>query len=415
MRDPRRLDDAWLRAKPGRKWRQHAANTPADAPHGHLAAWVADMDHPPADEILDALRALLDGGDLGYPGWSTGEGGSPAADAWVDWVARRHGWSPPRAEVREWSDIVQAIQTVLHLCTRPGDRVVVHTPAYPPFFRAIEATGCELVALPARTEGIGAARRWAWDHAELEDRLARTPARVLLLCNPHNPTGRCMAPDELGALLATAERHDLLVVSDEIHADLVHAPHRHVPFASLPGAAARTVTLASASKAFNLAGLRYAVSHVGPAWVRDRLAALPDHLLGEPNLAGVTAARTAWTAGAPWLAAMAAHLREMRDLARALVDERLPGVAVVPPEATYLAWLDCRGARGSDGAVLGDDPSVAFARRGVAVNAGPDFGADGAGFVRLNFATTPDVLRRVVDAMAGALSAPGAASTSTSR
>ncbi len=412
MRDLGRLDDAWLRAKPGRKWRQHAAASPPDAPHGHLAAWVADMDHPPADEILDALRAVIDGGDLGYPTWSTGEGGSPAADAWVAWVARRHGWAPPRAEVREWSDIVQAIQTVLHLCTRPGDRVAVHVPAYPPFFAAIRATGCELLPLPAH---LGSDARWAWDHEALDEALARTPARVLLLCNPHNPTGRCMTRGELAALLDVAERHDLLVVSDEIHAELVHDPHRHVPFASLPGAAARTVTLASASKAFNLAGLRYAVSHVGPAWVRERLATMPDHLLGEPNVMGAAAARAAWTAGEPWLAAMRAHLRTMRDLGCELVAERLPGVQVATPEATYLLWLECRGARGVDGAPLGDDPSTAFARRGVAVNPGPDFGPGGEGCVRLNVATTADVLRRVVDAMASALSAPGAATSSTSR
>lgn len=378
--DDLRLD--WLHGKPGRKWRQHE---PA------LAAWIADMDFPPAPAITAALVSRLDSGDLGYPNWGGKAGRSPAVDAFVGWQARRHHWHIEAEDVREWSDVVQAIQAILHVSTRPGDRVVVHTPAYPPFFAALEATGTELLAVPAeRRDG-----RWAWDHRALDERLDREPARALLLCNPHNPTGRCLDESELREILAVADRHDLLIISDEIHADLVHAPRVHVPIGSID--ASRVVTLTSASKAFNVAGLHYAVSHVGDARVAGALRALPERIFGEPGMLGVLAAHAAWTEGEPWLDAVRAHLRDMRDLALRLVDEHLTGVTMIEPEATYLAWLDC-SATG-----VADDPAAAFERVGVAVNPGRDFGPVSTGFTRLNFATSRDVLTRIVTRMSDAL------------
>jgi cystathionine beta-lyase len=378
--DGLRLD--WLHAKPGRKWRQHE---PA------LAAWIADMDFEPAPVITAALASRLESGDLGYPNWGGKAGRSPAVDAFVAWQAARHGWRIEAEDVREWSDVVQAIQAILHVSTRPGDRVVVHTPAYPPFFAALEATGTELLAVPAeRRDG-----RWTWDHRALDERLKREPARVLLLCNPHNPTGRCLDERELREVLAVAERHDMLIIADEIHADLVHAPRVHVPIGSLDRS--RVVTLTSASKAFIVAGLHYAVSHVGSAQVASALNALPERIFGEPGMPGVLAAHTAWTEGEPWLDAVRAHLRDMRDLTRRLVDEHLPGVTMIEPEATYLAWLDCSAT------AIADDPAAAFERVGVAVNPGRDFGPDSAGFVRLNFATSRDVLTRIVTQMSSAL------------
>lgn len=372
----------WLHAKPGRKWRQH---DPA------LAAWIADMDFPPADVITRALTSRLASGDLGYPNWGGKAGRSPAVDAFVAWQSDRHGWTIDPTDVREWSDVVQAIQAVLHVSTSPGDRVIVHTPAYPPFFSALEATGTELLAVPAeRRNG-----RWEWDHHALDERLAREPARVMLLCNPHNPTGRCFTATELREILDLAERHDLLIIADEIHADLVHAPHAHVPIGSLD--ASRVVTLTSASKAFNVAGLHYAVSHIGSTSVARALSAMPERLFGEPGMPGVIAAVAAWTTGEPWLESVRLHLREMRDLTHRLVEEHLPGVTVLRPEATYLAWLDCSAT------TVADDPALAFARAGVAVNPGRDFGPDSASFVRLNFATSHDVLTRVVTTMADAL------------
>jgi cysteine-S-conjugate beta-lyase len=372
----------WLRSKPGRKWQQR------QLPY---AAWIADMDYRPAPVIVEALQQRLDSGDLGYPNWGGTAGASPAIASFVGWMQRRHKWNIDASDVREWSDVLQAIQTILHVTTSPGDRVVVHTPAYPPFFDALKATGTQLMPVDAVRDG----ESWCWDHDDLDARLAVTPAKVLLLCNPHNPTGRCFSERELRELLAIADRRNLVIIADEIHMDLVHAPHRHIPLGTL--ASDRVVTLTSASKSFNLAGLHYAVSHIGSASVATALRALPERLQGEPGMMGVIAAHAAWTRGEPWLDAVRAQLAMMRDLTTRLVNERLPGVNMVAPEATYLAWLDCSATP------LGVDPFQAFADVGVAVNAGIDFGRGGEGFVRLNFATSPEVLEHVLDTMAQAV------------
>ncbi len=368
----------WLRSKPGRKWQQRGVP---------FAAWIADMDFAPAPSITDALRQRLDSGDLGYPNWGGSAGPSPAISAFVGWMQRRHGWTIDAGDVREWSDVVQAIQTILHVMTEPGDRVVVHTPAYPPFYDALKTTQTELMPLSAQRDDSA----WGWDHAELDARLAREPAKVLLLCNPHNPTGHCFSESELRELLEIAERRDLIVISDEIHMDLVHAPRRHIPIGSL--GSDRVVTITSASKSFNLAGLHYAVSHVGSPRVAAALDSLPARLVGEPGMAGVIAAQAAWTVGEPWLDAARDHLRRMRDTAIQLVHERLPGVSMLSPDATYLGWLDCAATS------IAADPAAAFEAAGVGVMTGTDFGPEGAGFVRLNFATTPAVLEQVIDTM----------------
>jgi cystathionine beta-lyase len=198
--------------------------------------------------------------------------------------------------------------------------------------------------------------------------------------------------DEQLALVALAERHDLLIVADEIHADLTYAPHRHRPIALL--APERTITIHAASKAFNLAALRYAVMHIGSPTVRERVLGAPSHLYGAPNLFGAEAARVAWAEGDEWLDAVVAHLDRQRVLVAELLAEHLPSVVYTPPAATYLAWLDCRALG------LGDDPSVEFRRRGVRLSEGPNFGSEGLGHARLNFATSSTVLGQIIAAMA---------------
>jgi cystathionine beta-lyase len=204
---------------------------------------------------------------------------------------------------------------------------------------------------------------------------------------------------ELERLAAIADRHDLLVVSDEIHSDLLYAPHRHIPMATI--APDRTVTLTSASKAFNIAGLRWAIAHIGPTGLRERIAALPGHLFGAPNLTAVAATHAAWTQGDDWLAAVMARLDANRCLLAEMVHDRLPGVQYVPPEATYLAWLDANALR------LPDEPAALALTTGVALSPGVDFGRNGTGFVRLNMATSPDLLTEAVERMVSAWGAAG--------
>ncbi|MDO9176225.1 MAG: aminotransferase class I/II-fold pyridoxal phosphate-dependent enzyme [Actinomycetota bacterium] len=373
----------WLHAKPGAKWHR----TP-DA----IAAWVADMDFAPPPVVVHALQEVVAGGDLGYPDWRHITGGSPATDVFVERCARRYGWAIHEADTLELNDVVQGIQIVLHLCTKPGDGVVVHTPAYPPFLHSVEDSGRVVVPVPAQRSD-SSSTGWAFDHDALDATLSQTPAKVLLLCHPHNPTGHVFSEHELESLAELAERHDLLIISDEIHADLAYGPAAHRPMAL--HSPERTVTIHAASKAFNLAGMRYAIMHIGAEPVRAALATVPGHLFGAANLMGAVAAEAAWRDGDEWLAAVVQHLDAQRTLLASLLAEHLPAVRYSPPTATYLAWLDCRALG------WGDDPSARFLERGVRLSEGPNFGVEGNGHARLNFATSPSVLREIVERMSG--------------
>jgi cystathionine beta-lyase len=379
-------DVAWLRGKPGTKW--------AAAGDGVLPAWIADMDFAAPPPVREALARLVDGGDLGYPAWL--HEGSPLRAEFARRMRTRYGWSPDPAHVREFADIIQALQAVLHVATAPGDAVALHVPAYPPFLNTMGDMGRTLVPIPVTRNDSGA---WGFDAEAFERSVEERGVRALALVNPHNPTGRVFTRAELTAMADVARRHDLIVVSDEIHADLVYDTHAHIPFASLSdNAASRTVTLTSATKAFNIAGVRCAVAHVGSERVRDGFAACPPFLFGDPNLPGVVATMAAWRDGDEWLSAARARL----DANRAILVEALrpAGIAVDPPEATYLAWLDCRGLG------LDTDPAAYFLEKAkVKLSPGPDFGEPGTGYARLNFATSEPVLREICTRITGSLAA----------
>ena len=372
----------WLHAKPGAKW-----NRTPEA----IAAWVADMDFGPPPVVVDALRRVIDAGDFGYPDYREPFGGSAATDVFIERCARRYGWRINQPDTMELNDVLQGIQIVVHLCTEPGDRVVVHTPTYPPFLHSVEDDGRVVVPVPARRSDTSPTG-WMFDYDALDATLRTSPAKVLLLCHPHNPTGHVFDTQELRVLADLAARHNLLVISDEIHADLTYGSAAHQPMDLFaPG---RTVTIHAASKAFNLAALRFAVMHVDAPAVAATLKTVPAHLFGATNLMGAVAAEAAWRDGDEWLAAVLLHLDRQRGLLGTLLADQLPLVGYVAPSSTYLAWLDCRPLG------LGDDPSATFLERGVRLSEGPNFGNEGNGFARLNFATSSTVLRQIVERMA---------------
>lgn len=372
--------------RPGIKWRH---------PDERIAAWVADMDFPIAPAIIERLRDRVST-DVGYPHWQA-IGRSPLPERFAARMGRRFGWSPDPGHLHEMVDVMQGVEVAIHHLTAPGDAVVLHTPAYPPFLATIERSDRRLVDVPARSTPDG----FVWDYDELDVRLSGRRSdqgrpRLWLLCHPHNPTGRVFTRPELARIAELAERHDLVVVSDEIHSELVHRPNGHVPFASLgPDVARRTVTVTSSSKAFNLAGMRWAIVHAGVERLHRCLEALPVHYLGAPNLLAVEATDAAWSEGDAWQRAVLGQLDTNRALLGELLAEHLPDVGYRAPESTYLAWLDCRALE------FGDDPAATFRERGVELSPGPTFGALGAGFARLNFATSPAVLEAVVTRMAG--------------
>ncbi|NTU71483.1 MAG: aminotransferase class I/II-fold pyridoxal phosphate-dependent enzyme [Coriobacteriia bacterium] len=353
-----------------------------------IPAWVADMDLAPLPAAVDSVAKLAACGDFGYNFAAHKE----LPELFSEWEARRHGWRPDVERTRVFCDVMQAVETVLWLHTEPGDGVVLFTPVYHPFYPAVKSTGRRVVECPLDPDG------WRLDPERLEAAIDST-TRAILLCNPHNPTGRVLDAAELTAIADVAERHDLLIVSDEIWGDLVHPGATHVPLASVSDdAAARTVTISAASKAFNIAGLHCAVAHIGHAGVEAALKELPRHLLGAVGTPGAMATRAAWTEGELWLGAVREHLTAQRDhLAMRLASE-LPEIGFTPPEGTYLAWLDMRAYD------LGDDPAKAILERGrVALSSGLDFGHAGAGWARLNFATSREILDEIIDRVASAV------------
>lgn len=350
-----------------------------------LPMWVADMDLPAPPCVLDALRARLDHGVLGY----TRTMPSFAA-ALAGWLQRRHGWEIDPGWALAAPGMVVAMNQAARILGEPGADGIVLTPIYPPFLRAPGHGGRRCVQVP-----LTAAAGIDWEALE---RAADGPGRVLWLCSPHNPTGRVWTRDELQRLAELVLRRGLHVVSDEAWMDLVLEPGaRHIPFASLaPEIAARTVTIVAPSKTFNLPGLSCAAVIIPDPRLRAAYRGADQGLVPWPNLMGLAAAEAAWTRGDAWLDALLPALRANRDRAHAAINA-VPGLASALPQATYLTWIDCR-------ARAWDDPAQVFERGGLGLSDGRPFA--GPGFVRLNAAcpasTLDEGLRRL---RAAALSA----------
>lgn len=359
-------------------------------PDDVLPAWVAETDFDLCPAVAEAIVESVGRGDVGYPDWWS----EPLAEAFGERMAARYGWHPDPSHVRHVSDLIQAMQVVTDLCTARGEGVVLHVPNYPPFLAALDNMGRQRVTSPMTPSEDG----WSFDAERLEDEVVRTRTKLLLLVNPHNPTGRVLTLSELEQVAAVAQRHDLVVISDELHAELTYPGNVHIPFGSLGDEVARrTVTITSATKSFNLGGLRTAVAHVGDERIRSAWDALPSELLGSVNVLGVDATLAAWRHGDAWLERQRTHLHSMRDHLVSRIDE-LPGVEMRAPEATYLAWLDCRAAG------LGVDPADHFRRRArVELVPGTTFGPGGEGHTRLNFGTGLRILDEIVDRMAASL------------
>lgn len=375
----RSVTAAEMRERRGAKWQSQDAA---------YASWVADMDFRIAPVIAEALREVIDRNEFGYPNWGGPYALSPAAKLFPQRMADKYAWAIDTDGVHDLIDVLQGVRAAVFHRSAPGDGVVLHMPAYHPFLDTIEGMDRRLVGVH-RVDG-------AFDYEALDAELTANGAAVWILCHPHNPLGHVFDRAELERIAELAAKHDLVVISDEIHADLMMPGHAHIPFAALgPDVEARTVTITSASKAFNLAGLRWAVMHVGDVAFEAELAALPGHYLGAPNLMAVTATVAAWTHGDEWFQAVVRILDENRHALTGLLAEHLPGTIYTPPAATYLAWVDCRPL-GIEG-----QPADVFRQRGVEVSAGSQFGEGGDGFVRINLATSPQILAETLAAMAG--------------
>ncbi len=365
------------------KWRVY--------PDDVLPLWVAEMDVPLAPPVAAALAEAVALGDTGYAA------GTGYAEALAAFAAARWNWTDLSVgRTTAVPDVMNGIATLLHLVSEPGDVVVLCVPAYPPFFAYVGYAGRRIVEVPLRDDG-------RLDLDALDEAFGRARAMcanpVFLLCNPHNPTGVVHTRGELEAVAALAGRHGVRVIADEIHAPVVFPEAPFTPYLSVDGSETG-FSVMSASKGWNLAGIKAAVVVAGPAAAAD-LARIPMQISHGASHFGVIAHTAAFRDGGDWLDLLLADLVASRARLADLLGEHLPGVGYRQPEGTYLAWLDCRGlgipaSAGTPGAFFGD-------RAKVALSPGESFGVGGAGHVRLNFATSPLILTEAVARMGEAL------------
>jgi len=369
-----------LRSRRSVKWRFH----PPDV----LPLTTAEMDYALAGPVRDALHDAVDRNDTGYPVTDPELGEAMAGFAHDRWQ-----WRIDPTDVHAVPDVSVAAVQLLRAIATPGKPVVINPPVYPPFFDWVPEAGAEVVEVPLRLTDSG----WRLDIPALERAFAAGPA-AYLLCNPQNPVGRVHSPDELAQVVRLATRYQVPVVADEIHAPLTLAGATFTPLLTLPGAADIAVAVHSASKAWNLAGLKTAmIVSSAPAMraVTDRLP--PDNRWRVGHF-GVLASIAALTDARDWLDQVLVELDERRTQLAELLRTHLPMVTHTPAEATYLAWLDCRAIG------AGDEPFEVFRDRGrVAFEPGLRFGAIGGGHVRLNFATSGDILTDAITRMRNAL------------
>ncbi len=347
-----------------------------------LPLWVAEMDAMPAPAVTEALTDALHRGDLGYPPLDTSY-----AVALADVAARRWGWALDVSATQNVADVLTGVFAAIELLTERGDAVVVPSPVYPPLHEFTRAMGRDVVPVPLTPEG-------RLDLGAIDATLGHARAKVLLLCSPHNPTGTVHTADELRGVATIAEEHGVEVLVDEIHGLLVPDGASFVPWLTVSD---RGLVVTSASKAYNLAGLKAAVV-VGGERSRGRVEALPRSLGYGMSHVGAIAQMAAWRGGDTWLDAVNANIASNSAWLADLLAERIPEVRYRPVEATYLAWLDCTALG------LGEDPATVFLERGrVALNAGPTFGPGGEGHVRINLAAGRATLTEAVARMASVL------------
>ncbi len=338
-----------------------------------ISMWVADMDfRPPAcvEAALERMRAV---GVYGYYG---DDASYRAAIAW--WMENRHGWQVDPAAIFTTHGLVNGTALCVDAFSEPGDAVVLFTPVYHAFHRVIRAAGREVAEMQMVLEG----GRYRLDF-DAYDAAMTGREKMLILCSPHNPGGRVWSRDELEAVADFARRHDLVLVSDEIHHDLVMPGHRHIPMALIEGIADRLVMMSATTKTFNIAG-----SHIGNVIIHDealraRFAARVAALGISPNSFGLFMAEAAYSPeGAEWVDALVGYL----DGNRRLFDEgvnAIPGLRSMPLEATYLAWVDFSGT----GMAHEEYTARVEKQARIAANHGPTFGRGGEGFLRFNLAT----------------------------
>lgn len=350
-----------------------------------IAMWVADMDFESPPEVARALEERARHGIYGYT-----RRPDSYFEAIVTWLKERHGFLVEKDWIEHSPGVVSGLGFIVEALTKPGDKVILQPPVYYPFRKVLEARKCEVVENRLLFE----AGRYSMDFDDLEQKAA-DGARMIILCSPHNPVGRVWTKEELKRLGEICIRHRVLVVSDEIHGDLIFPGYAHVPFGSISQEfAENSITLVAPSKTFNLAGLHTSVLIVADKGLRDLVkSTLANHFVSGANTFGAVALEAAYRHGGPWLDALMDYLKGNLDALASFIETRIPSIKVIRPEGTYLVWLDCRQL----GLGVKELDEFMLHKAKVAFDEGHIFGPGGEGFQRVNIACPRTVLLQALE------------------
>ena len=364
-----------LRKRKSVKWRQF----PSDV----LPLPVAEMDFPIAEPIKAALRDMIDRSDTGYLGPFP-----EMFEAFASFSQSRWNWQVDVSQMRTATDVGVGTVEVLRTLMNRGDRVMLNSPVYDNMWRWVAEVGATLVDVPLIEESSGLTLNLSAIESEY-----KTGIKVHILCHPHNPVGAIFSRESLTRLAELAQRYGVYIISDEIHGPLVYQPQEFTPFLAVSDAAREVgITITSASKGFNLAGLKCAVIITNSAAIKEKINSMPISVAFRASLFGAAAATAAFRDGASWLEGILTALNENRQLIRNIVDTQIPAIKYRVPDFGYLAWLDLSALN------LGDDPSKVILERGkVALNGGHMYGPKHSQFVRFNFGTSPEIITEAFD------------------
>ncbi|WP_371379773.1 MalY/PatB family protein [Sporomusa aerivorans] len=361
-----------------------------------LPLWVADMDFSSPPAVNEALAERVRHGVFGYP--------SPRAYAWYavsDWLQSRHNWQTKPEWMVSTPGVVAAITLAVQTFSEPNDKIIIQPPVYPPFFSSVANSNRIVLENPLLYED----GEYRMDFTDLAAKAAE--AKLLILCNPHNPVGRVWTRAELAKLAEICRENNVLILSDEIHGDLVYAGHKYIPLGSLDsGIADRIITLTAPSKTFNTAGLYTSIAIIPDKKLRSQFAKTVQQLsINKCNVFGITALEAAYRHGGPWLDELLTYLKGNAEYLTEYITANIPAIKVAKPQGTYLAWLDCRALN------LSQPELVKFfgQKARVGLNDGATFGKQGIGFMRLNFGCPRSILAEALERISQAVKQLGQA------
>lgn len=345
--------------------------------------WVADMDFATPLTVTQALIERAAHPIYGYTVFP-----ESLYEALIDWLKRRFDWTVKREWIVMSPGVVPSLHAACLAYAQAGESVIIQPPVYFPFFSSVSNTGRQVLQNPLRFEN----GRYEIDFDHLEQCAAK--AKLLLLCSPHNPISRVWRKDELERLLSIAQKHNLLIFSDEIHADLIYPDFQHFPLAALAENPANIITAIAPSKTFNIAGLNLSALIIADAAQRKAITSAFDQLHVSPsNPFSITAFEAAYRAGEPWLDALLVYLQETRDFVHAYLQQHLPKIQLIAAEGTYLLWLDCRDLGMTDAQLK----RFFVEEAGLGLSPGTLFGQQGSGFMRMNIGAPREVIRQALE------------------